>query len=131
MNDFRKKSSFSKPGMFFVGFFSGILIAALVLFFLAGYFLKHPQAIIVKAANLGVNRVIEKTVESTPREYIGLKQDEIAGTAQNFAKAFSENRIAPADMQMLGAMMMGILADQKITEKEIDDMLRSMNQFAH
>ncbi len=121
---------FSKGGLFAVGFFSGVLVSALVLILLAGYLLRHPQTVLVKAADFGVKKVIEKTVESAPREYIGQKQDEIAVTAQKFAKAFSESRISPADMQMLSAKMLGMFADQKITQEEIDETLRLMNRFA-
>jgi len=130
MDNYGNSGRFSKGGMFAVGFFSGVLVSALVLILLVGYLWRHPQAVLVKAADFGVKKVIEKTVESAPREYIGQKQDEIAVTAQKFAKAFSESRISPGDMQMLSAKMLGILADQKITQGEIDEMLRSMNQFA-
>jgi hypothetical protein len=129
MNEFKNQSRFSKAGMFIVGFFSGLLGAALVLVLLAGYVLKHPQAILIKAGDFGIKHVVEKTVESAPKAYIGEKQDEIASTAQKMAKAFSENRISPADMQMLAARFMGMMADQNITKEEIDEVLRLMNQF--
>jgi hypothetical protein len=129
MDEFKRPSRFSKAGMFFVGFFSGLLAAALVLAALAGYVFKHPQAVLVKAGNLGIKRVVEKTVNSAPKAYIGEKQDEIAVTARKFAKAFSENKLSPADVQLLAANFMGMMADQKITKEEIDSMLGMMNQF--
>lgn len=116
--------------MFLIGFFSGILVAALVLIAMAGFFLRNPQMVLTHAVDLGAKRLVQKTMESAPREYIGQKQDEIAVSAQKFAKAFSENRISPADMQMLSAKFLGMLADQKITQQEIDEMLRMINQFA-
>jgi hypothetical protein len=130
MDEFRRPSRFSKTGLFFIGFFAGLLVAAGLVIAAAGYVMKNPEVVLVKAADFGIKRVVEKTVESAPKEYIGQKQDEIAATAQGFARAFSENRISPADMQMITARMIALMADQRITEDEIDGMLRLMNQFA-
>ncbi len=129
MDEFGGRRRFSKTGLFFVGFFSGVLAAALVLAVLAGYAFRHPQAVLIKAGHIGMKRVVEKAVDSAPKEYIGEKQVEIAATAQKFAQAFSENKLAPADVQLLAANFMGMMADQQITKDEIDSMLAMMNQF--
>ncbi|HEX9934864.1 MAG TPA: hypothetical protein VGB38_06670 [bacterium] len=130
MDEYGTPRRFSKAGMFFIGFFSGLLAAAVLLVVSAGYVFKHPQIVLTKAGDFGIRRVFEKTVESAPREYIGQKQDEIAVTAQKFAKAFSESRISPADMQLITVRLVSVMADQKITPDEVDETLRMMNRFA-
>jgi hypothetical protein len=129
VEDFGTGRHFSKGGMFMVGFMSGVLVAAAVLAVTAGYVIKHPQAVLNKAVNLGAKQIVQRTLETAPKEYIGQKQDEIASSAQKFSKAFSENRISPADVQLLSAHLFGMLADQKITREEIDSMLKLVNGF--
>jgi hypothetical protein len=122
--------NFSKSGMFFVGFFVGILVAALVLIGAARYVIQNPRKFLGKAADLGVSRIIEKTMASAPKQYIGQKQEDIAATAQVFANAYSQNRIKPEDLQALGGKVVSIMADQKITPEEIDEVLQMMKRVA-
>ena len=119
----------SKAGTFFIGFLLGILASAVVVIVLAGYLLKHPRIIIDKAADLAVDRVVEKTVQTVPKDYIASQQEEIADTARRFADAFSQNRITPAQMNILAKKMLAVIADQKITQIEIDEILRMMNSY--
>ena len=121
---------FSKSGMFFVGFFCGILVLAAAGLIGVQYLLKNPQIMIGKVATVGVGKMIQKTAASAPREYIGQKQDEIAVTAQAFAKAYSEQRVTPEDVQAIGVKVLSVLADQKITQQEIDEVLRTMQGYA-
>jgi hypothetical protein len=121
---------FSKSGMFFVGFFTGILLVAASVIALANYVLKNPQLVMGKVATVSVGKLIQKTAATAPREYIGKKQDEIAVTAQAFAKAYSEQKVSPEDVQAIGMKVLGVLADQKITQQEIDDVLRMMQLYA-
>jgi hypothetical protein len=122
--------SFSKTGMFFIGFFCGILLAAAAGLMGAKYLINNPQIVMTKVASAGMGRLIQKTAESAPREYIGRKQDEIAVTAQAFAKAYSEQKVTPEDVQAIGVKVMSVLADQKINQNEIDDVLRMMQRYA-
>jgi hypothetical protein len=122
--------SFSKAGMFFIGFFCGILVLAAVGLIGARYLLKNPQLVMGKVATVSVGRLIQKTAESAPREYIGSKQDEIAVTAQAFAKAYSEQKVTAEDVQAIGVKVLSVLADQKITQQEIDEVLRMMQRYA-
>jgi hypothetical protein len=121
---------FSKTGMFFVGFFTGILLLALAGIFAAGYTLRHPQAVMAKVGYPQMGKMIEKTVSTAPKEYIGRKGDDIAVTAQAFARAYSENRISSDDVQLLGARIFAVMADQQITPAEIDEILRTMRAYA-
>ena len=122
--------NFSKTGMFFIGFFTGILIMALILIGAARYFVTNPQKVIGKVAAAGVSRAIEKTMASAPKQYIGQKQEEIAATAQTFANAYSQNRISPDNIQALGGKVVSIMADQRITPEEIDEVLQMMKQVS-
>lgn len=121
---------FSKAGMFFVGFFTGILVLSFAGILAARYVMKNPQAVMAKVAYPQMGKIIEKTVATAPKEYIGQKQDDIAVTAQAFARAYSENRITPDDVQLLGARVFAVLSDQQITQSEIDDLLRTMRAYA-
>jgi hypothetical protein len=121
---------FSKAGMFFVGFFSGVLVVAVAGILAARYVMAHPQAIVARVGYPQVGKIIEKTVATAPREYIGQKGDDIAVTAQAFARAYSENRISSDDVQLLGARVFSIMADQRITPDEIDEILRTMRAYA-
>ena len=122
--------SFSKSGMFFVGFFCGILLAAAAGLMGAKYLINNPQVVLGRVASAGMGKLIQKTAASAPREYIGRKQDEIAVTAQAFAKAYSEQKITPEDVQAIGVKVMSVLADQKISQQEIDEVLRLMQRYA-
>jgi len=122
--------SFSKSGMFFVGFFCGILLAAAAGLMGARYLIHNPQVVMGKIATAGMGRIIQKTAESAPREYIGQKQDEIAVTAQAFARAYSEQKVTSEDVQAIGVKVLSVLADQKINQQEIDEVLRMMQGYA-
>ena len=121
---------FSKSGMFFIGFFAGILVVAAAAIVLANYVLKNPQLVMGKVATVSMGKLIQKTAATAPREYIGQKQDEIAVTAQAFAKAYSEQKVTPEDVQAIGVKVLSVLADQKITQQEIDEVLRMMQRYA-
>lgn len=116
--------------MFFLGFFVGILVSAAAAVGLAGYLIRHPQTVMVKAADVAVKHVVEKAVESVPRDYIGQRQDDIAASAHRFSQAFSQNRVTSAEMNTLARQMVAVIADQQITETEIDNLLRLMDSYA-
>ena len=123
----KRKSCFGAGA---AGFFIGVLCTAGVLYAFVRYTLSHPQKIVKHAGTVAVNRVVVKTVESAPRDYIGKNQADIARSVQGFADAFSKNRISQTDMQRLAGKMFAMVADQRITEKEMADMLRTMNAMA-
>jgi len=83
-----------------------------------------------KAVDMGLNRVVNKTIQTVPQTYIGQRQNDIATTAQKLAQAYSENRISPAEMDGLARKVFTAMADQQITKQEIDDLLKIMNQLA-
>ena len=120
----------SRTGSFFIGFFLGALVTVLVLIALAGYVIRNPKVVMTKAVDMGLNRVMNKTIQTAPQAYIGQRQGDIAITAQKLAQAYSENRISPAEMDYIARQVFAAMADQQITQKEIDDLLKIMNQLA-
>jgi len=65
-----------------------------------------------------------------PKEYLGRKQDEIAASVQNFADALSKNKISQEQMRMLASKVFTIVADQNISDREMDDLLRTVNRLS-
>jgi len=126
----REQNSFSKGRTFLIGFLVGLLVSAFIVIGLAGYIIRYPQKVFVKAVDLGMNRVVEKTVQSIPKDYISERQEDIAASAQRFTRAFSKNRISPADMRFLSSKFFTVVADQKITSDEIDEFLRLIDRFS-
>lgn len=126
----RNQRGFSKGGSFFIGFFVGILVSALVVVGLAGYFIKHPKTLIEKAADVAVDRVVERAVQSVPKDFIAKRQEAIANSAHRLAQAYSQNRITPAEMNLLVKKMFAAVADQKITPAEIDEILQLANRYS-
>jgi hypothetical protein len=126
----REKKGFSRGGMFAIGFLLGILLTLLILAGITGYFMKHPQQVLVKVADYGIQQTVKKTAGSMPRDYIGARQDDIAKSAQQFAQAFSENKITQHEMGLIGRQFFLVMADQKITPDEIDRLLRMIDQYA-
>ncbi len=124
-----QKRSF-KTGVFLSGFLTGIVVTALIVVLLAGYFVRHPQKVMVKVVDMGMSRVVEKTVQTIPRDHIGQRQDEITESAERFAKAFSENRVSTEEINSLASAVFTIMADQQITSLEIDHLLDLINQYA-
>ena len=125
-----EKKRFSRGGMFAIGFLSGILFTLLILAGVIGYAMKHPQQVLVKVADYGVRQTIQKTAQSMPKDYIGQRQNDIAKSAQQFASAFSENRITQNEMGLIGRQFFVVMADQKITPDEIDHLLRTIDQYS-
>ena len=125
----REKRGFSRGGMFAIGFLLGILFTLLILAGVTGYVMKHPQQVLVKVADYGVRQTIQKTAQSMPRDYIGQRQNDIAKSAQEFAQAFSENRISQQEMALIGRQFFVVMADQRITPDEIDHLLRTIDQY--
>ncbi|MBN2104505.1 hypothetical protein JW835_10745 [bacterium] len=128
----------SRIGNFILGFFFGILLSLGGIYFTARYAIKNPQVITERARDLGMEKMVEKAVEksvqrtvaSIPRDVVSVRQDDINRTVQNLTQAYSENRITPTDMQLIAGKFFGMMADQKITPQEMDELLNFMNQMA-
>ena len=126
----RERRGSPRVGIFFIGFFVGILVSALVVVGLAGYLIRHPKTLIEKAADVAVDRIVERAVQSVPKDFIAKRQEAIANSAHRLAQAYSENRITPAEMNLLAKKMFAAVADQKITPGEIDEILQFINRFS-
>ncbi len=121
---------FSKTGVFMTGFIVGLLVSGLVVIGLGAYLLQHPQEVIVRVVDMGMDRVIERTVQTIPQDYVTQRQAEISTSAEKFAQAFSQNRISSEEMNILASAFFQTIADQQITPAEIDRFLQLINQVA-
>ncbi len=121
---------FSKMGVFITGFIVGIVVSVLIAVGLVRYIVQHPQKMIVKAIDMGMDQVVERTVQTMPKDYIGQRQVEISSSAEKFAQAFSQNRISSEEMNSLARAFFQVIADQQITPVEIDHLLDLINQYA-
>lgn len=124
------RGRFSKGGLFFIGLFTGVLVSVVACLSIASYLLKNPQKIVGKAVDMGMNRVIVKTMETVPREFVSQRETEITSAAQRFATAFSQNKIPPEKISELARMGFTIMQDQRITTKEIDEVIQAVNRIA-
>ncbi len=124
------RGRFSKGGLFLIGFVTGVLVSVVACLCLANYLIKNPQKIIGKAVDAGMNRVIIKTMETVPREFVSQRETEITSAAQRFATAFSQNKIPPEKISELARMGFTIMQDQKITTQEIDEVIQTVNRIS-
>lgn len=121
---------FSKARVFITGFIAGVAVAGLMGVGMVRYLIQHPQKLIVKAIDMGMDRVVERTVQTISKDYIGQRQVEISASAEKFAQAFSQNRISSEEINLLARTFFQIIADQQITPVEIDWFLDLVNQCA-
>lgn len=128
----------SKFGIFMFGFLFGIIVSGIGAVLVARYMMQHPQEVMAKVQDLGMDQVVEraveksveKTVAAIPQDLVAVRQDDINRTVQNITQAYSENRITPTDMQLIAGKFFGMMADQKLTPQEMDEMLNFMNKIA-
>ena len=128
----------STVGSFLSGLFFGILICVIAIGALGYYAFNNPEKFMNKALALGGNQLIEtkvtetvnKTVESIPRDYVALKQKDINQSFNRLTTAYSEGKLSSTDMQMIAGQMYQIMADQKVTPKEIEKLLKFIDSLA-
>ena len=124
-------------GIFFGGFLTGIVVVILIFGVVGMSILKNPAKLSTLAKRFGMTTVVEKTVvktvtktvQSIPRGEIAVRQDQINRTFQHLTQSFSENRLTYEDIQKLGDRFFTVMADQSVSPKEIDDLLRLAEQL--
>ena len=127
-----------RAGTFLGGVFTGFVFLGLILFVCVAAALRNPQRIVNKLADYGLVKVVEKTmvqtvtktIETLPKDYVNVKQDEINQGVQKLTQAYSTNQLSPSDMQLLGAKFFGAMADQKLEPKEIDALLNMVDKLS-
>ena len=129
MERIRRRKKSSGTGIFILGFLSGILVSGIIIIGVAGYFLRNPQRMLSKAVDIGLNRVVEQTIQSIPKEYVARKQQELVDTAARFTEAFSQNRISNTEMDQLSQMVIQTVIDRQVTAEEIDELLEAVNRI--
>ena len=122
------EKGFSRAGSFFIGFFLGMLVCVIIVIAALGYLISNPQPVIIKAVDLGATRIIERTVETIPKEYVVVRQDDINQSVMKVTQAYSEGRLTSSDIQNMGREVFQLVADQEITSEEIDRMIKLIDR---
>ena len=128
----------STVGSFFSGLFFGIFICLIAIVALGFYAFNNPDKFLNKALAMGGGQLIEtkvtetvnKTVESIPRDFVALKQKDINRSFNKLTTAYSEGNLSSTDMQMIAGQMYQMMADQKVTPKEIEKLLKFIDTLA-
>jgi hypothetical protein len=124
-----KQHHFSRGRVFFSGFLAGIAAMVLIFIGLAGYAIRYPQKVMVKAFDAGVSRVVDRMVESIPRDVIAVRQSDIVDAVTRITQAYSENCISSADIRMLSKNALNAAADKKVTREEMDELFRLVQRM--
>jgi len=123
-----KKSS--RIGTFFIGLLCGLLIAVFLVIGIAGYVIRNPKQILVRASDLGLQKIAARTVQSVPREYVGRQKDLITSKVQQFADAYANNRLSQDEIEHLMQEVMVVVSDQNVTTVEVEDILHLVDQYS-
>lgn len=122
-------------GSFFAGFFTGLFLM-IILGLGAGYYLmQNPQKVIQSAGNIGAKKIVRKqmqkamarTVNTIPKNYVALHQDEIVQKFQQVTTAYSMGTLTTDDIYMLYNDFFMIVGDGEIQPKEIDQILNKID----
>lgn len=119
-----------RAGMFFSGFFTGLLFAAVICLAAVLYVVNNPPAVMLKVGKAGVSRVVKQVSRTIPKEYMATHQDEITDVLSRFVRAYAAGLITPDDMDALTQKGFEFSADQTITEAEMDTMLQLIRKYA-
>jgi len=123
MKESRPRKESSRGKMFLIGFLTGIIMTVMIVAGITGYFISYPQKILKKAVDLGMDRVIERTIHSIPKEYIEQHQQKITEHFQRFARAYTKDRVSSEDISILGRKIVTVIQEQRITTNEMDEIL--------
>jgi len=124
-----RRRNFSKAGVFFTGFFSGIVMIVVIGILGITYIIKNPERMMEKAADLGLKQAVVRTMKTIPRKYIAEKKDDIVDSANRFLQAYSRGNLSSRELNMLTQKVFESTADQEITPEEIDDLLNTVRQI--
>jgi len=124
-----RKRNFSKTGVFFTGFLSGVVIIIVIGILGITYIIKNPERVMKKAADFGIKQVVVRTMKTVPRKYIAERKDDIVASANRFLQAYSQGNLSTRQLNTLTQKVFESTADQEITPEEIDDLLNMINQI--
>jgi hypothetical protein len=119
----RRQEPKSRTGAFLWGILLGLFIALIAAGLLIVYMIQHPEKTVARAMDLGMDKVVYRTLESLPREHIQKRQDDLADLAQRLVRAYARNRISPEDLDRLTREIFETASDQRVTPDEIDALI--------
>ncbi len=129
MNKTRQKKS--KKGIyFFSGFFSGIIFIAIIAAAGGLYLMRNPELIKKQVYHSG-GRIISRSMQSLPKDYLNEKQDEIIDLANQFIRAYSSDKLTSHDMDNISQAVFTAAADQKITPREADQLMALVKEVVN
>ncbi len=125
----REKKRNGRGGAFIGGLFSGILLTLAIGLFGVLYMIKHPAQAVQKVMAAEAKHLVRQTVSSLPREYIQEQQGEISTVLSGFISSYASGRVSEADLDALSQRALLYASDQKIEQKEIEQMLALIRQY--
>lgn len=129
MDPRNRKRNFSRTGVFFTGFLSGVVIIIVIGILGVTYIIKNPEMVMKKAADFGIKQVVVRTMKTVPRKYIAERKDDILESANRFLQAYSQGNLSARQLNTLTQKVFESTADQEITPEEIDDLLNTIHQI--
>lgn len=131
----RQNSGFGK---FWAGLAVGILIsiaAGLILLLSA---MKNPRMLLKAAQKYGLEQAVGKTamkaasrtLQTIPKDYVALRQEDIGSTVRKLTDAYSDNKLSDQDISRLTGRFYESIADQNVSPEEIDQFLNLVDEVA-
>ncbi len=122
-------------GSFFAGFFTGLLLVVILGLLIGLYIVQHPQKLIASAEKMGARKIVQKqmqqvmvkTVNTIPKDYVALHQDEIVKKFQQVTTAYSTGILTTDDIFTLYNDFFMMAGDGQIQPNEIDQMLKQVD----
>ncbi len=129
MDPRNRRRNFSRTGVFFTGFLSGVVIIIVIGILGVTYIIKNPERMMEKVADLGIKQALVRTMRTVPRRYIAERKDDIVESANRFLQAYSQGNLSTRQLNTLTQKVFESTADQEITPEEMDDLLNTINQI--
>lgn len=121
----------NSAGIFFGGLVTGLVISALAGILVVSVFAGNPRRMAGIADRFGLVQVVEKTVvrtvsrtiHSIPKQQVADRQIRINDSVQKLTSAYAQGKLTIEDVEVLSDRIYQAVADQKVSEKEIDGIL--------
>lgn len=122
-------------GSFFAGFFTGLLLVCIIGLVVGIYLMENPQKVIQSAEKMGAKKIVQKqmqkvmvkTVNTIPKDYVAVHQDEIVQKFQQVTTAYSLGTLTADDIYLLYNDFFMIIGDGEIQPGEIDNIMRKVD----
>ena len=125
----------SKIGTFFFGLFIGLILAGLLTLGAGFYLMQNPQKILNKVKVSGarimvekqIQRAMVKTVNTIPKSYVAMHQDDIIQRFEKLTVAYSTGALTVDDIYLLYSEFFEIAGDGALHPEEVDVFLSKVD----